>query len=391
MTSSSSLPRKGLAALAAAVCVAGVTGLAPAHAAGVREPAADAPWVVSLGDSFISGEAGRWAGNSNEPENGWSGTDRAYDPETGESDPAKVYGASYEDGCNRSDVAEVHSLTLDVRKLNLACSGATSTAVKLPENGGKPFKGEPSQAEQLQKAVTGQPVRAVVVSIGGNDLGFSDIIAECTKQFLKPFGGSPCAPDAEQQVKDRLPGVRTAVVETLADVRTALKRAGHRDGSYRLVLQSYPSPLPDAARVRYPGEKYDRLTEGGCPFFDKDLTWAHDDLVPQISAAVAEAAHEAGAEFLDLSRAFEGREVCSAGTRHADLEHPPSGKTSEWMRFLTTGAGQGQLQESLHPNRYGQQALGTCLGLQLEQPAGDHRCVNTPGRGPAAMALAASG
>ncbi|WP_167346492.1 GDSL-type esterase/lipase family protein [Kitasatospora phosalacinea] len=392
MTSSSSPRcRKGLAVLAAAVCAAGATGLAPAYASDVREPAADAPWVVSLGDSFISGEAGRWAGNSNESEDGWSRTDRAYDPETDESDPKRVYGASYDSGCNRSDVAEVQSLTLAVRKLNLACSGATSTAVKLPEHGGEPFKGEPSQAGRLQQAVTGQQVRAVVVSIGGNDLGFSDIITDCTKQFLKPFGGSPCAPDAGQQVKERLPGVRTAVVETLADVRTALERSGHAAGSYRLVLQSYPSPLPDAGRVRYPGEKYDRFTQGGCPFYDRDLTWAHDDLVPQISATLAEAAHEAGAEFLDLSRAFEGREVCSTTTRHADLAHPPSGKTSEWMRFLTTGAGQGQLQESLHPDRYGQQALGTCLSLQLEQPTADRRCLNTPGRGPAAMELAAIG
>ncbi|GAA2090662.1 SGNH/GDSL hydrolase family protein [Kitasatospora saccharophila] len=385
---SSSYSRKGLAALAAAVCVAGVTGFASAPASTHRVPAADAPWVVSLGDSFISGEAGRWSGNSNESANGWSGTDRAYDPATDESDPSRVYGASYENGCNRSDVAEVQSLTLDVRKLNLACSGATSTAVKLPENGGAPFKGESSQAEQLQKAVDGQPVRAVVVSIGGNDLGFSDIITDCTKQFLKPFGGAPCAPGAEQQVKDRLPGVRSAVVETLADVRTALERAGHESGSYRLVLQSYPSPLPDAARVRYPGEKYDRFSTGGCPFFDQDLTWAHDDLVPQISATIAEAAHEAGAEFLDLSGAFEGREVCSNSTRQADLQNPPSGETSEWMRFLTTGAGQGQLQESLHPNRFGQQALGTCLSLQLEQDAADRRCANTPGKGPADMTLA---
>ncbi|MGW4806224.1 GDSL-type esterase/lipase family protein [Kitasatospora sp. NPDC004272] len=392
MTSSSSYSRKGLAALAAAVCVAGVTGFASAPAStpasAHRVPAADAPWVVSLGDSFISGEAGRWSGNSNESEDGWSGTDRAYDPETDESDPSRVYGASYENGCNRSDVAEVQSLTLDVRKLNLACSGATSTAVKLPEHGGAPFKGEPSQAGQLQAAVDGQPVRAVVVSIGGNDLGFSDIITDCTKRFLKPIGGSPCAPDAAKLVKDRLPGVRQAAVDALSDVRTALERAGHQPGSYRLVLQSYPSPLPDAGRVRYPGQKYDRFIEGGCPFFDRDLTWAHDDLVPEISTTLAGAAHEAGAEFLDLSGAFEGREVCSKTSRQADLQNPPSGETSEWMRFLTTGAGQGQLQESLHPNRFGQQALGTCLSLQLEQDAADRRCANTPGKGPADMTLA---
>lgn len=384
---SSSWRRRALAVSAAAVCVTGVTGTVPTSASEHVPAAADAPWVVSLGDSFISGEAGRWAGNSNEQAEGWSGTDRAWESQSG-SEPHRVYGASYDDGCNRSDVAEVRSLALNVRKLNLACSGATSSAVKLPENGGVAFKGEPSQAGQLQKKVTGQQVRAVVVSIGGNDLGFSDIITGCTKEFVKPFGGSPCAADATREVNERLPAMRQAAVDTLSDVQTALKRAGHKKGSYRLILQSYPSPLPDAGRIRYAGEKYDRLTQGGCPFFDKDLTWAHDDLVPQISTTLAQAAEEAGAEFLDLSRAFEGREVCSTATRHADLENPPSGTTSEWMRFVTSGAGQGQLQESLHPNRFGQQALGSCLTLHLRQPAGDHRCTNTPGKSPTSMNLA---
>ncbi|WP_436775874.1 GDSL-type esterase/lipase family protein [Yinghuangia sp. YIM S09857] len=363
-----------------------MTGAVPADAAGVPT-AADPPWVVSLGDSFISGEGGRWAGNSNQFAGGWAGTDRAYDPNAGVSDPLRVYGPSFANGCNRSDVAEVQSLTLDVRRLNLACSGATSAAVRLPENGGVPFKGEISQADQLRTAVTGQPVQAVVVSIGGNDLGFSDIITQCTTNFLKPFLGSPCAPQASQQVEERLPGMRQAAAATLADVRTALDRAGHEPGSYRLVLQSYPSPLPDAGRMRYPGEKYDRFTVGGCPFFDRDLTWAHDDLVPRISAALADAAHDSGAEFLDLSRAFEGREVCSTTTRHADGTNPPAGETSEWMRFVTTGLTQGQLQESLHPNSFGQQALGTCLTLQLQQPAADRRCTNTAGKGPDQMRL----
>ena len=38
-------------------------GAAPAHADG---PGVGAPWIVSVGDSAISGEAGRWAGNTNQ-------------------------------------------------------------------------------------------------------------------------------------------------------------------------------------------------------------------------------------------------------------------------------------------------------------------------------------
>ncbi|MET9292495.1 GDSL-type esterase/lipase family protein [Streptomyces sp. NPDC003077] len=380
--------RRGLVAMtvaaSAALCMAGITPTSPAHA---QSRAAGEPLVVSLGDSFISGEAGRWAGNSNDSADGYAHTDRAFDPATNTTDPRRVYGTSYDDACNRSDSAEVNSAPLQGPRLNLACSGATSTAILLPENGGSPFKSEPSQARQLQDAVTGKPVRAVVVSVGGNDLGFEGVITECAQNFVKPFGATPCAPTTAPEVKNRLPAMRTAAVKALADVTTAMDRAGHPKGSYRLVLQSYPSPLPDGARVRYPGEGYDRLTQGGCPFFDKDLTWAHDELVPEISTTLADAARTAGAEFLDLSRAFEGRELCSTTTAHAGPGQQPSGRTSEWVRFVTTGHGQGQRQESLHPNYYGQLALGTCLGLQLGQAPGNHSCLNNSGADPRDMRL----
>ena len=42
------------------------TGAVPAHADG---PGVGAPWIVSVGDSAISGEAGRWAGNTNDSSN----------------------------------------------------------------------------------------------------------------------------------------------------------------------------------------------------------------------------------------------------------------------------------------------------------------------------------
>ena len=59
-----------LTVIAAALALAGVLGAyiafanpTPAHAEG---PGEGTPTVVSLGDSYISGEAGRWAGNTNE-------------------------------------------------------------------------------------------------------------------------------------------------------------------------------------------------------------------------------------------------------------------------------------------------------------------------------------
>ncbi|WP_225448065.1 hypothetical protein [Streptacidiphilus sp. P02-A3a] len=51
---------------------------------------------------------------------------------------------------------------------------------------------------------------------------------------------------------------------------------------------------------------------------------------------------------------------------------------------------QGERQESLHPDFYGQLALGRCLALAADrpEPEGHFRCTDTPGSGPEAMAVA---
>src|ERR1700759_5494242 len=99
--------------------------LAPAVArATPHSPTAAA---VAMGDSYISGEAGRWAGNSIDNTPGNDGTDRACLPSGSpacQTDTSKVYlGNSDADGCHRSDVSELLSARLPVdRRLNISCS-----------------------------------------------------------------------------------------------------------------------------------------------------------------------------------------------------------------------------------------------------------------------------
>src|SRR4051794_29858217 len=73
------------------------------------------PTVVSLGDSAISGEAGRWAGNTNQST---SKTDAL-----GPSAYNDAGGAEAIPGCHRSKSAEVH-IGDGWGSVNLACSGA---------------------------------------------------------------------------------------------------------------------------------------------------------------------------------------------------------------------------------------------------------------------------
>ncbi|NUK82594.1 hypothetical protein HRW23_35690, partial [Streptomyces lunaelactis] len=85
--------------LAVTALVAGGTGTS------VASPGNGPTAVVSLGDSYISGEAGRWKGNSLTNTGSRNGTDRGW--VSGSTyDPGKVYGTTA-GGCHRSDSAEV--------------------------------------------------------------------------------------------------------------------------------------------------------------------------------------------------------------------------------------------------------------------------------------------
>src|SRR3954471_290016 len=129
---------------------------------------AQQPTVVSMGDSAISGEAGRWAGNTNQSS---SKTDAL-----GSTAYNDIPGAESTPGCHRSKSAEVHIGGGYLSK-NLACSGAR-TYTRFSDGDFKPgidfyvSGGYKGQAQALQEyATTNKNIKAVVVLIGANDYG----------------------------------------------------------------------------------------------------------------------------------------------------------------------------------------------------------------------------
>jgi hypothetical protein len=342
--------------LSAAVVVATLTG-GPAGSA-VAAPSSSAASgssgvAVSLGDSYISGEAARWKGNSADPTPGHQGTDRG----------PQVYGDTVVNGCHRSDVAEIVSAQVPVQKsINLACSGARTVHVLRASAGGESFKTEPPQNDQLAEVARSNDVKLVVLSIGGNDLGFSDILTSCVAAYLG--AAPPCSTTQQAGIEARLPAVAEAVTATVKDVRATMASAGYARTAYRFILQSYPAPIAVPSRNRYSGTAPDeRATVGGCPFLDVDATWTHDTVTPALSRMLAGVARSTGVQFLDLSDAFRGHELCSSATKQSTGN--PDSASSEWIRFVDL-TGQGQSAESLHPNYFGQKALGRCLSLATQ-------------------------
>lgn len=360
--------------IAALAIVAFVLAVAPAAA----RPTA----IVSMGDSFISGEGGRWLGNGSDPFGTRSGTDRAAygcGALGCEYDPARVYGASESNDCHRSDVAPITSAPIDVdEKVNLACSGAKARDLWPGDEGGTAHFEEAPEADQLAAVARRDQVRMVVVTVGANDVGFGELVAECAVDWARSPEGeeATCHREAEAQIQGALPAATRRITAAFRGVRRVMGSAGYSRSDYRLVAMGYASPFPHGSWFRYPEDGWTRLTEGGCPIWNADADWAADRATADLAEALRSAAAATGAEYLDLVHAFDGHQICDRRSRRVG-DGGPSPLSAEWFRRLSFA--QGSTRESLHPNAYGQKVMGACLGLLFSRPRGDYACADTPG------------
>jgi hypothetical protein len=352
----------------------------PAQASPGVGPAA----IVALGDSFISGEGGRWLGNGSEPWGTRSGTDRAAvrcNAWGCDYEPALVYGGSEANRCHRSDVAPIRSAPVAVAaKVNLACSGAKLANLWPAAQGGSEHFGEPPQIDQLAEVARREDIRMVVVTAGANDVGFGRLVADCALDWVRSSERRPsyCRASAQAEVEAALPGMERGLEKALRAIRATLGAAGYDPADYRLVTMGYASPFPPGGWIRYSQQGWSRLNRGGCPVWNADADWAAGQGTDSIVAAMRRAAAASGAEFLDLRHALDGHQLCDRRARRIGPEGPDS-VGAEWVRRLAFV--QGSSRESLHPNAYGQRAIGACIGALFASPRGDYSCRATPGRG----------
>jgi hypothetical protein len=367
--------------------IAAVLGtVAPVAGAG---PTSSTTAIVALGDSFSSGEAGRWNGNSLNIFGTRDGTDRAARCTLGifcSYDATRVYGSSYSNGCHRADVAPIKSAPISVNeRINLACSGAQTKNIWRGTQGGQAFKGEAPQTDQLLPIAQQKNVKLVLLNISANDLGFSDHVIDCTVAWTL---GYTCNAQEQAEIVAALPAAANGLRKAVDEVRAVMSAAGYSTSQYKFLIQGYSSPVPVGANIRYPQSSWDRLTVGGCPFYDVDANWAKNTATPTIVNNMKTVAAEKGVRFLDVRDALNGHEVCHKSSSLV-TSSGPNPVTKEWVRWINTGITQGDAQESLHPNAYGERAIGKCISLSYALASGNHTCRNTPGADYNAMTLTA--
>jgi hypothetical protein len=360
--------------LAFATIALALAGAWPAVADG---PGVGTPTVVTLGDSAISGEAGRWAGNTNNES--WRtdalGSTAYWDTATGESIA----------GCHRSKSAQAF-IGGGVLGYNLACSGAKTTTGGTAE--GEDFKpgidfyldaqGRQGQARALQQLAATRNVKAVVVMIGANNYGFAAIVQRCVTNFLTSptWWKNYCSDDSD--MTSRFTSTRIAtetanVREALLRVRDAMTNAGYSTSQYTILAQTYWSPVPRGSGIRYSESGYTRQSTGGCGVWNRDADWANDTVVAALKRTTIDAAAQTGlpnVKVIDMSTALNGRRLCENTVGLLEEKGVASWTSkgavdkTEWVaqiRTTSTVFGPYQLQESSHASYWGQLAMRNCL------------------------------
>ena len=350
----------------------------PAHADG---PGVGSPWTVTVGDSYISGEAGRWAGNTNQ-DSSWVdalGSTAYYDngSNTAETTP----------GCHRSKSDEVF-IGGGVSGKNLACSGARTYTFTDGSGNFKPGldfandgAGHIGQALALQQFASTHNVKLIALSIGGNNYNFADIVQTCIEDFLFSPSWWPdyCYDDSNVTANftsSNISAQTAAIKGAVLNIASAMSNAGYSSSQYTIVIQTYPSPIPNGSGFRYSQSGYTRQSTGGCGFWNADANWANSTALTTINNSLKNGAAQTGLgnlKTLELGGALNGRRLCENTVGLLEekgltswTQAGASYKT-EWIsqvRTTSTCCGSPyQLQEDIHPNYWGQLAERNCLRL----------------------------
>jgi lysophospholipase L1-like esterase len=213
-----------------------------------------------------------------------------------------------------------------------ACAGART------EHFFKSKAGEPPQVEHADAGTS-----LITLSVGGNDLGFTRVLAGCILSL--PWSGGCQEQDAA--LESREPALRQALT-------TIVQRLQERSPRARIILLGYPRLFGEVE-----GEALDNLGVA-------DQRWLNaqgaelNDLIREVAAAADQELAGRGApgsvEFIDVYSAFTGHEVGTGAPYVNGLDVDLSAFEVEF--------------HSYHPNAAGYTALAELVTRQVREGPG---------------------
>jgi lysophospholipase L1-like esterase len=229
-------------------------------------------------------------------------------------------------GCLRSDqnypskVARTLGV-VDFR--DVSCSAATTENLDGPQQ--VALGVNPPQLDAL-----GPDTALVTLSIGGNDIGFASIIAECGLRSPAEPLGAACKDHFTSGGVDQL---AARIVATAPKIVAALEAIGDRSPDATVALVGYPAILPDTGPGCFPV----------IPYSAGDVAYLRG-VEKKLNAMLAATAAVTGARYVDTYGPTIGHDICT----------PPGTK---WIEGLVPTAPAAPV----HPNERGMAAIAKAV------------------------------
>lgn len=259
---------------------------------------------VALGDSYSSGEGAPYVSPEEQAQGPVRLGSQVIQPNGWLGDTASTGGPYGGNGCHRSAHAYGPRVwgELDREESNWgvsfrACSGATTLALW------DEFKGEPAQFDAFAPS-NGGPADLITVGLGGNDVGFADIVRDCVEEsvvnrygrIVDRFDIDPlnvhgsCQRKWETRVEEQLP----LLSSTLRAAYTQLQSSERLKSGGKVIAVGFPRP--------FPYEPTGTCSLGTLSSVGEDtMRWVNEGVVDQINAVISEEAHNAGISYIDTS------------------------------------------------------------------------------------------
>ena len=226
-------------------------------------------------------------------------------------------------GCLKSDHNYPHlaapSIGLTLR--DASCSGAKTGDMTNPQNV-EPDGPNPPQLDSLDASTT-----VVSLTIGGNDIGFSEVVESCIT--YNPFS-SPCKDKYASGGKDQL---AERIEATAPKVAAVLQGIHSRSPTAKIYLVNYPAIFPETGNGCWP--------QMPISFSDAPYLRATEQ---RLNSMLATQAAANSATLVSWYAASIGHDACK-------------GTSTRWVEPLVPGT----LAAPIHPNKAGMQGGANAL------------------------------
>ncbi|GAA1173997.1 lysophospholipase L1-like esterase [Kitasatospora gansuensis] len=211
----------------------------------------------------------------------------------------------------------VNAALAPAARADVTCGGATTAHMTTTQSG----SGGP-QFDALNADTD-----LVTLTIGGNDIGFADIIVRCATLGLFSANGAPCKSSYTKSGVDQLSAKIDATASKIAATLDGIRQRSPRA---TVLVTGYPAILPDNGTNCFSTVS---IAKGDAP-------WLRDT-EKHLNAVIAAQAAGHGARYVDTYTPSIGHDACKpTGTR--------------WLEPLfASGAA------AFHPNAAGEQSMAT--------------------------------